>query len=73
LVLGVLIFGLVASSPLVIGAVAGAYLTPPTALLASALAFGLLAGITLDGIPENMGPEREKLTSEDLKGPQRAD
>ena len=109
--LNVILFGLAASSALVIGAVAGAYWTPPKALLASALAFasgalitalafdlfqesfergawlsaiklllgaatfvaadelldryiegasggvsafGLLAGVTLDGIPENM-------------------
>ena len=109
--LNVILFGLAASSALVIGAVAGAYWTPPKPLLASALAFasgalitalafdlfqesfergawlsaiglllgaatfvaadelldryiegasggvsafGLLAGVTLDGIPENM-------------------
>ena len=63
--LSVLLFGLVASSALVIGAVAGAYWTPPQLVLASALAFAsgalitalafaLLAGVTLDGVPENM-------------------
>jgi ZIP family zinc transporter len=46
LVLSVIIFGLVASSALVIGAVAGAYWTPPMRLLASALAFASGALIT---------------------------
>jgi zinc transporter, ZIP family len=41
LVLSAFIFGLVASSALVIGAVAGAYWTPPRPLLASALAFAI--------------------------------
>ena len=36
-----LVFGLVASSALVVGAVAGAYWTPPRLLLASALAFAI--------------------------------
>ena len=40
------IFGLVASSALVIGAVAGAYWTPPRPLLAAALAFASGALIT---------------------------
>jgi zinc transporter, ZIP family len=81
-VLNAVVFGLAASSALVIGAVAGAYWTPPRFVLASALAFasgalitalafdlfqesferggawlsalGLLAALTLDGIPENM-------------------
>lgn len=44
--LSALLFGLVASSALVIGAVAGAYWTPPRALLASALAFASGALIT---------------------------
>jgi zinc transporter, ZIP family len=38
-VLSALLFGLVASSALVIGAVAGAYWSPPRSLLAAALAF----------------------------------
>jgi len=46
LALSALLFGLVASSALVIGAVAGAYLTPPRRLLASALAFASGALIT---------------------------
>jgi zinc transporter, ZIP family len=46
LVLSALSFGLVASSALVIGAVAGAYWTPPRPLLASALAFASGALIT---------------------------
>jgi zinc transporter, ZIP family len=46
LVLSALLFGLVASSALVIGAVAGAYWTPPRPLLASALAFASGALIT---------------------------
>src|SRR5215203_2002111 len=45
-VLSALLFGLVASSALVIGAVTGAYWTPPRALLASALAFASGALIT---------------------------
>jgi zinc transporter, ZIP family len=45
-VLNVILFGLAASSALVIGAVAGAYWTPPKALLASALAFASGALIT---------------------------
>jgi zinc transporter, ZIP family len=45
-VLSVFIFGVVASSALVIGAVAGAYWTPPRPLLASALAFASGALIT---------------------------
>jgi len=45
-VLSALLFGLVASSALVIGAVGGAYWTPPRALLASALAFASGALIT---------------------------
>jgi zinc transporter, ZIP family len=45
-VLSTFIFGLVASSALVIGAVAGAYWTPPRPLLASALAFASGALIT---------------------------
>lgn len=45
-VLSALLFGLVASSALVIGAVAGAYWTPPRPLLASALAFASGALIT---------------------------
>jgi len=45
-VLSAFIFGVVASSALVIGAVAGAYWTPPRALLASALAFASGALIT---------------------------
>jgi ZIP family zinc transporter len=45
-VLCALLFGLVASSALVIGAIAGAYWTPPTPLLASALAFASGALIT---------------------------
>ena len=44
--LNVIFFGLAASSALVIGAVAGAYWTPPKALLASALAFASGALIT---------------------------
>ena len=44
--LSALIFGLVASSALVIGAVAGAYWTPPRPVLASALAFASGALIT---------------------------
>ena len=44
--LSVLLFGLVASSALVIGAVAGAYWTPPQLVLASALAFASGALIT---------------------------
>ena len=44
--LSAFIFGLVASSALVIGAVAGAYWTPPRPLLASALAFASGALIT---------------------------
>ena len=44
--LSALLFGLVASSALVIGAVAGAYWKPPRALLASALAFASGALIT---------------------------
>ena len=44
--LSALLFGLVASSALVIGAVAGAYWTPPRPLLASALAFASGALIT---------------------------
>lgn len=43
---GALVFGLVASSALVIGAVAGAYWTPPRPLLAAALAFASGALIT---------------------------
>jgi zinc transporter, ZIP family len=46
LVLSVFTFWLVASSALVIGAVAGAYWTPPRPLLASALAFASGALIT---------------------------
>ncbi len=46
LVLSAFIFGLVASSALVIGAVAGAYWTPPRPLLAAALAFARGALIT---------------------------
>jgi zinc transporter, ZIP family len=46
LVLSAFIFGLVASSALVIGAVAGAYWTPPRPLLAAALAFASGALIT---------------------------
>jgi len=45
-VLNVILFGLAASSALVIGAVAGAYWTPPKPLLASALAFASGALIT---------------------------
>jgi zinc transporter, ZIP family len=45
-VLNVIFFGLAASSALVIGAVAGAYWTPPKSLLASALAFASGALIT---------------------------
>jgi zinc transporter, ZIP family len=45
-VLSAFVFGLVASSALVIGAVAGAYWTPPGPLLASALAFASGALIT---------------------------
>jgi ZIP family zinc transporter len=45
-VLNALLFGVVASSALVIGAVAGAYWTPPKPLLASALAFASGALIT---------------------------
>ena len=44
--LSAFIFGLVASSALVIGAVAGAYWTPPRPLLASSLAFASGALIT---------------------------
>ncbi len=44
--LSALLFGLVASSALMIGAVAGAYWTPPRPLLASALAFASGALIT---------------------------
>ena len=44
--LSVVLFGLVASSALVIGAVAGAYWTPPQLVLASALAFASGALIT---------------------------
>ena len=44
--LNVILFGLAASSALVIGAVAGAYWTPPKPLLASALAFASGALIT---------------------------
>ena len=44
--LSALLFGLVASSALVIGAVAGAYWTPPRLVLASALAFASGALIT---------------------------
>ena len=44
--LNVFLFGLAASSALVIGAVAGAYWTPPKPLLASALAFASGALIT---------------------------
>ena len=44
--LSALLFGLVASSALVIGAVAGAYWTPPKPVLASALAFASGALIT---------------------------
>lgn len=44
--LSAFIFGLVASSALVIGAVAGAYWTPPKPLLAAALAFASGALIT---------------------------
>src|SRR5918997_1401251 len=44
--LNVILFGWAASSALVIGAVAGAYWTPPKALLASALAFASGALIT---------------------------
>jgi hypothetical protein len=46
-VLSAFIFGLVASSALVIGAVAGAYWMPPRPLLASALAFATAAGFLL--------------------------
>ena len=46
LVLSAFVFGLVASSALVIGAVAGAYWTPPRPLLAAALAFASGALIT---------------------------
>jgi zinc transporter, ZIP family len=45
-VLNALLFGLVASSALVIGAVAGAYWTPPRPVLAAALAFASGALIT---------------------------
>jgi ZIP family zinc transporter len=45
-VLNVILFALMASSALVIGAVAGAYWTPPKPLLASALAFASGALIT---------------------------
>jgi zinc transporter, ZIP family len=45
-VLNVILFGLAASSALVIGAVAGAFWTPPKPLLASALAFASGALIT---------------------------
>jgi ZIP family zinc transporter len=45
-VLNVILFSLAASSALVIGAVAGAYWTPPKPLLASALAFASGALIT---------------------------
>jgi zinc transporter, ZIP family len=45
-VLNVILFALAASSALVIGAVAGAYWTPPKPLLASALAFASGALIT---------------------------
>ena len=44
--LSAFVFGLVASSALVIGAVAGAYWTPPKPLLAAALAFASGALIT---------------------------
>ena len=44
--LNVILFSLAASSALVIGAVAGAYWTPPKPLLASALAFASGALIT---------------------------
>jgi ZIP family zinc transporter len=46
LVLSAFTFGLVASSSLVIGAVAGTYWTPPKPLLAAALAFASGALIT---------------------------
>jgi zinc transporter, ZIP family len=46
LVLSAFIFGLVASSALVIGAGTGAYWTPPRPLLAAALAFASGALIT---------------------------
>jgi ZIP family zinc transporter len=46
LVLSAFIFGLAGSSALVIGAVAGAYWTPPRPLLASVLAFASGALIT---------------------------
>jgi zinc transporter ZupT len=45
-VLSAFAFGLVASSALVIGAVAGAYWTPPRLLLAASLAFASGALIT---------------------------
>ena len=44
--LSALLFGLVASSALVIGAIVGAYWTPPRSLLPSALAFASGALIT---------------------------
>jgi ZIP family zinc transporter len=54
--LGALVFGLVASSALVIGAVAGAYWTPPRLLLASALAFAsgvLITALAFDLFDES--------------------
>jgi zinc transporter, ZIP family len=55
-VLSAFIFGLVASSALVIGAVAGTYWTPPRPLLPSALAFAsgaLISALAFDLFQES--------------------
>jgi len=55
-VLNTLLFGVVASSALVIGAVAGAYWSPPRHLLAAALAFAsgaLMSALAFDLFEES--------------------
>jgi hypothetical protein len=79
--LGALVFGLVASSALVIGAVAGAYWTPPRLLLASALAFACrharFAGLSAycrSGLARPRSRSRPETTSQPRgRRPKRAD
>jgi zinc transporter ZupT len=59
--LSALLFGVVASSALVIGAVAGAYWRPPRFLLASALAFAsgsLITALAYDLFEESFNSAR---------------
>ncbi len=66
--LNVILFGLAASSALVIGAVAGAYWTPPKPLLASALAFAsgaLISALAFDLFQESF----ERLSTGELHDP----